>query len=272
MTKLFKSLALVAVLAVSATSASADQYTFSEGTWAVAARAGIAPATFSRDAELTTSWTDLSVAAPVPSLASVKKSFNQLYSIPFTVAVDVEYAPFCDNWTVFGSFEYDHACGDDVSYTHNFLGQGVATKWDVRDFNGYAGYLGSRWYFCGFDCIVPFVGAKLGIKGHSQCNSAETLTVAGSLGTFPFARSSKKDCAAFAGGLQLGFDWYFDDCYALTFMSEMVGVAARRFDGSVQQHNDPAFVANQFALTSQVTKNPRGYLSFPLTLGVRVRL
>lgn len=272
MTKLLKKLALVAVLAVSANGASANHYTYSEGTWAVAARAGIAPATFSRDADFTTVFADVPAVAATTSTTTVKKSFNQLYNVPFFAGADVGYF-VCDNWEVFVNFDFDHACNDKFGYTQTFLGQPVTVDWTVRDRTGYAGYIGSRWYFCGFDCILPFVGAKLGVKGDSYCGGHESIRADGSAGVILENRRTKKDCASFAGGLQLGFDWAFDDCYALTFMSEMIGVAGKHFDTSVQDHsNNNTARSNGFTFTSQVSKNPRGYLSFPLTIGLRVRM
>lgn len=284
MKNLFKSLALVAVLAVSSTGAFADQYTYSEGTWAVAARAGIAPATFNKDANLTATFTVPGAVVPAGNgnvnnvggvfRTNVSKSHNQLYSVPFFVGADVGYF-VCDNWEVFVNFDFDHACSKKNTFIENLNNNPAPIDWKVRDHSGYAGYIGSRWYFCGFDCIVPFVGAKLGIKGSSSCSGSESLTLRAEdlgLGTKVYPRTTHKDCSSFAGGLQLGFDWFFADSYALTFMSEMIGVSGRKFDSSINIHEDGSDANRPFVFLSQMTKNPRGYLSFPLTIGVRVRM
>lgn len=283
MKNLFGRLALLSVLVASATTVSAENMSYSEGTWAVAARAGIAPSTFSRKANLTATTHNPGVAIPAGNAdidkspfnifrTTISKQFNKFYSLPFTAGADVGYFVM-DNVELFLNFDYTHACSKRITFVERLGNKPDNVEWKLRDINSYAGYMGARNYFCPMQCILPFVGAKLGVKGSGTCGRDGNITIKLNPDD-AFSYSTARNCVAFSGGLQLGFDWMFADCYALTFMSEIIGTSGRHFKSGRQDHRTKtdANGNNNYRFFTEITRNPRAVLSFPLTLGVRIRM
>lgn len=281
MTKLFTRLALLCSVVVTSSQsyAIADLNTYAEGTWAVSARAGIAPTVFSKKGEFSLLAIDDSGV-----LASSPKSFTftDLYRLPFTTGLDVGYF-ISDNWELFANFNYTQACKKKFSFdvtvddndADDVFDDAATVTWHIRDMNSFGFYLGSRYYLAEWTMgdFLPFVGAKLGFKNRGNCGGNEKVHVFiteddGTVTNLRAIRDGSKDCTSFTGAFQWGFDWMFDDNYALTFMSELVGTSRRAFKSGNQ------FIATDGddTLVSNVTKNPRGTLSFPVTLGIRVRM
>lgn len=272
MTKLFTRLALLCSVVVTSSQsyAIADLNTYAEGTWAVSARAGIAPTVFSKDVEITSTLT----LAGTPFSGTKSSSYNDLFTLPFVAGFDIGYF-WLDNLEVFANFDYSHACSEKVSFTTNVTAANIpiAQSWKTRDTDAFGFNLGLRSYFYSIDSLVFFTGAKLGIKNIGKCHGTEKFTTFANttLGsqTRVFERDSSKNCAAFTAGFQLGLDYIFDDNFALTLMSEMIGTSERNFKSGLQIHR----VSPTGTITAtEITRNPRGTLSFPVTLGIRVRM
>lgn len=270
MTKFFTRITLLCFAVISSYSAHAVS-SYAEGTWTVAARAGIAPSTLSEKVNFQSTIT----LAGVSYFGSVSKNFQGLYNTPFTVGADLGYF-ICDNLEVFGNFDYSRAGAKKVSFSNPISAFNVTQnqEWKIRDVNSCAGYIGLRQYFCPIDCFIFFAGAKLGVKGYANCSGSETytrfqITVQGTTApTRVFDREKNTHCAGFSGGLQWGVDWRLAECYALTFMSEMIGTSGKLFKSGLQTHR----VQGTSVTASEVTKNPSGVLSFPITFGLRVSL
>lgn len=290
MTKLFTRLALVAAFFVTVSQDVSAEASYQEGTWTVAARAGISPSVFSKKGRLTHTFLAPGATLPASTTAFIDTNtvtqasdefkFGDLYSVPFTTGFDIGYFVDC-NWEVFINFNYEHACNKrftirgqaDGNDADAILDDDMSARWQVRDLNNYAFYLGSRYYICDWasDCFLPFVGAKLGIKSRSSCGSGENVRIDFDDGSDSIIlnRSSGKSCANFSAAFQWGFDWMLDDCYALTLMSEVVGTSGNIFK-SGRQLGFTSSVGQQ--VFSNVSQNPKGVLSFPITLGLRVAL
>lgn len=253
-----------------------------EGTFTLAGRFGIAPTTFGEDARFT-STTHLFGATPVASATDVstatltrqsrKAAFSKLYNMPFFMGFDIGYFTI-DCFEIFVNFDYMHACSDSFTIAANVGTVAANTVWKVRDLHQYGFYLGGRYYFSPYCAILPFIGGKIGINGHSNCGGGEGIDLRDT--GLSFTRLRNNSCAALSGGLQAGFDWCVSENYFFTFMTEMIGTAASFYNPHFQIHKAAtAAVTPQttnLGLASQVTNNPRGSVSFPITFGLRIRL
>lgn len=281
MKKLLGRLALVGMIALVSNTSSAG-LSPEEGTWSLATRFGIAPTTFNKDARFTSTThrfgTSISAGATDISTATLSRksktvAFSKLYSQPFFLGFDIAYMT-SDCFELFINFDYMHACAKTIIVPGNVGNISANTAWKFKDPHHFGFYFGGRNYFCPIDSILPFVGAKIGVKGHTSCGNDESIDLRGTNLNFP--RIKGRDCASLSGGLQAGFDWAIAESYLMTFMTEMVGTSVRHFDSNFQIHKNPNNVVNpqtgDLGLASQVTRNPRATLSFPITLGLRIRL
>lgn len=264
MTKALRSIALLAVLAVSATPTFADEARYLEGDITVAARAGVAPAAFKRKATLSTTVSTVANAFAEEQ----SKNFNKLHSLPFTAGADIGYV-IQDNLELFVNFDYAHACAKKIDFTTK-APNATGVTWKTRPYSSFAAYFGARHYFCQTGDFLPFAGAKLGVRRFASCSKGATVT-----GHFSpdvtFKRNSLSSCTGFSGGVQFGFDYFVAENYALTFMSEILATTGKRFNSKAEIHR-AASAATPLGLQTQVTRNPRAMFSFPITLGLRIKL
>lgn len=246
MTKAIRSFALLAVLAVSATSAFASEDMYCEGGYTVAARAGIAPSAFKEKAKV---GKGVFAGTTVPksiTLKDVKKSsFNDLYKTPFAAGLDLGYF-IQNNLEVFANFDFATAKPKYKTETLKLSGQDIAFPSAVsKNYRSFGGYLGARNYFCTAECVVPFVGAKIGAAKFDQGK------------------------AGFSAGVQLGADIKIADNAALTIMTEAIATKTQsRFskDGKVGTAQKP--VPHYHATKVEGGKTQ---YSFPITLGVKFK-
>lgn len=273
---------LVAMLAfVSLNEASADR-AIREGQWSVSARAGIAPTLFSEDAKVTQTIVNTTAGAvTVPSgryaitnnsrvyRNSHKFGWDDSYNLPFTAGADIGYGVM-DNFEVFLNFDYLYAGGDDRKYDPiTFLGRTSTIKTEFKNHNSYAGYVGGRYFFDIDSFVSPFVGAKLGFLHRSASRMTSQLSTTGIAGVSTFDVPVYKSSTGFSGGLQLGFDYGLSDVFSIVAMGEMIGST------SVKTNKDFNLVFTRPGASksfSQVTRGPKGTLSFPITLGIKARM
>lgn len=253
-----------------------------EGTFSIAARLGIAPSMFNEDARFT-STAHLFGVQPVASPSDIstgtltrtsrKVAFSKIYTVPFFMGYDLAYMT-SDCFELFFNFDYSHACAKDFRIASNVGTIAANTNWRFKDLHQYGFYFGGRFYFKPMNSILPFLGAKIGVKGASTCGADEGIDLDGT--GLRFTRLKGSDCSALSGGLQGGFDWCISENYFMTFMTEMIGTSQRQFNSFFQIHKAANNVVNpqtgNLGLASQVTRNPRATLAFPVTLGLRIRL
>lgn len=289
MTRFFTGFLVLVVLCVSyVEKLHADLNVYQETTWTAAIRAGVAPAIFNKDGRFTATAVGPGVTLPIDLTGDVTTGnqhqrsktfvFNDLYNLPFAAGGDLGYF-VCDNWEFFLNFEFMHACNKhltliakgDSNDPNNALDNDYTYNWSPRDVSTYALYFGTRYYLCRWpvDCLMPFVGVKLGAVGANNCSGGEKVKLTIDDGrTFLRERETDKSCASFTAGLQLGFDWVFDDNFALTFMSEVIGAFGDTFKSGRQLHG----ATLQGEAYTNVSANPKALISFPITLGFRVRI
>lgn len=243
MTKAIKRIALLAVFAVSALPASAGMY--SEGGYTVAARAGIAPATFSKDVTQASAVVAGSALGAGVAWTSETGNFHGFYNLPFTAGLDLGYF-VQDGLEVFANFDFATAKAKESHETFMLAGAVISYPKAINDnYRSYAGYLGMRNYFCTDDCFVPFVGAKIGAAKYDQGKTN------------------------FAAGVQLGFDYKVAENTALTFMSEAIITTGTRFDNDVKVGVSHSPITHVHA---SAISDPKTQYSFPITLGVRFKI
>lgn len=245
MTKALRSIALLAVLAVSATPAFASEEMYSEGGYTVAARAGVAPSALKKKAvegKGVFSGTNPSRNFVVEAES---RSFNKLYKLPFAAGFDLGYF-MQDGLEVFANFDFAVAKAKHKTATLKFRGQDITFPTAVsKNYRSFGGYFGARSYFCTADCLVPFVGAKIGAVKFDQGK------------------------AGFSAGIQLGVDYKIAENTALTFMTEAVATTSKkRFD-----HKAKVGTATKPVPHTHVAAvvGGRTQYSFPITLGVKFR-
>ncbi|MDP3531851.1 MAG: hypothetical protein Q8S31_00970 [Alphaproteobacteria bacterium] len=265
-----------------ADSTSSDtNYAIHEGQWSVAARAGIAPTMFSNDIKLTGTIANVTggpVTIPSGNYSifnnssvyrdSRKFDWGDLYDLPFTASAEIAYG-IMNNLELFLNFDYSYAAADDRRYTpFTFVGRNNTLKSKTKNYNSYAGYVGGRFYVDIDSFVTPFVGAKLGFlhRTHGKF-SVRNLTSGNPNPTsthVPFFRNS----TGFSGGLQLGFDYRLSDVFSIVAMAEAIGSTGIKYNKHFNQVRTSPGVLKAF---SQITRSAKSTLSFPLTMGVKLR-
>lgn len=256
-------------------------YAINKGQWSATARAGIAPTLFNNNIKATGTITNIS-SGPVtipdgnysifnnPSVYRDSRKFDwgDLYDLPFTASAELAYG-IMDNLELFLNFDYNYAAADRRKYAPvNFLNNTFTFSSKPKNFNSYAGYLGGRFYVDMDSFVIPFVGAKLGFVHRTHGKFTIHNVTSGNPQTFIIKAPFFKSSTGFSGGLQLGFDYRISDVFSIVAMAEAIGSTGFKYD----KHLNHIYTRpNVLKAYSKVTRVAKSTLSFPITLGMKVR-
>jgi hypothetical protein len=256
-------------------------YAVHQGQWSASVRAGIAPTMFSNDIKLTGTIANVTggpVTIPGGTYAifnsssvyrdSRKFDWGDLYELPFTAGAEIAYG-IMNNVELFLNFDYCYAAADDRRYSSfKFLGRNFTLQSKPKNFNSYAGYIGGRYYVDIDSFVTPFVGAKIGFlhRTHGKF-SVRNLTSGNPRPTHtnvPFFKNS----TGFSGGLQLGFDYRLSEIFSIVAMAEAIGSTGVKYNKHFNQVRVSSGVLKAY---SKITRSSKSTLSFPMTMGIKIR-
>lgn len=259
-----------------------DLNVYHESTWTFALRGGVAPSAFNGKGLFTVTTVAPGISLPASTTddvttatahqRSVGFKLSDAYVLPF--ALNAEIGNFiADNWEIFLNFDFIQSCNRSLNLSGKTVSTNNAftTEWGPRDLNAYAFNFGTRYYLCYWpvDCLMPFIGGKLGGRGTTYCSGDENVTISVDDGRlFTGIRETNKKCTYFTAGLQLGFDFVLDDNFALSLMGEAIATFGDAFKGD-RQH---LLSVGQDLIFTNVSKTPDAIYSFPLTVGFKLRI
>lgn len=301
MNRILLSTALLAATLFGSTEVKAEA-ALKEGQWTGTVRAGIAPTVMTKSARMTRTYTNTTPGVPVALPAgsgdlnmtngnffrrSYSTNFGDLHGLPFATGFDIGYA-IQDNVELFFNFDWNVASGKkktalNEKTTTTLAGVPVSnaqyfSKYKQGSYNSLGFYAGARYYFDMDSKFSPFVGAKLGLihRSHGKHSMKDVDTYGNLIANTtridlasyraPFMKSS----TGFSGGLQAGVDYKVTDQVSVNWMAEVIGSTSLKANKKTNQvHRDAATGLTTF---TKVTRNPGSTFSFPITVGVKVRM
>jgi len=227
-------------------------------------KGGVTPSSFSNRGDI---WgTD--PALGVFSLGSTSK-FSTHFDVPWNVGAELAWNASC---RIQFFLEYAHTQATGKSSTRDFVIPfdppfTLSLNQKFGDYKVNAGYLGARYYFegCCFPCIgkiSPFVGFKTGFATQARVLAHYTGSVNGSGIDESFKNFLER--TQVSGGLLVGLEWWFCNCWSLVLQGEFVGTC-----GLTPNRNVEVFPPSQITVTNLNVGSTGWILSWPITLGVR---
>jgi hypothetical protein len=242
-----------------------------EGQWTINLRAGIAPTVRVRRTRLEQQLVDASTGQTLNVYSS-----GHHHHLPFTASADIGYVPM-DNVEAFFNFDFATSSG-----AHRHLANTLAdpagtvylsTSYKQDNLSSYGFYLGGRYFFELDDCkFSPFVGAKLGVRHHSnskhKIRSIVTQNSTVLLDTY-YKTHHNNNSTGFSGGVQAGLDYCLTNEISFFAMGEAIGTTG---SGSHKRNEYVLRNTQGDAFYSRTTRSSGGNFTFPITAGIKVRM
>lgn len=233
--------------------------------WGIEVRGGVAPAIFSNREPyfLVVGDAEEGEGRVVNWFCGPK--FSDVFKTPWTVAGQLNFNT-SDRNQIFAEFSYTKAGGDSFSRTATIRDVEITNSFCFNSFGQFGAYLGHRYYifsFCDSSANIYF-GQKVGIA-HQKKVCANIVRTQPAEPVFNINGLIYDSQTVISGGLQLGFDYCFSNCFKLLIQAEVVGTGA--LDNTISNIN---FVPGEQSAVnaSNIIVGKTGTLViFPITIG-----
>lgn len=228
------------------------------GGFSLVVRGGVAPALFT---DRGSNWVVIPTDIPSVFAADSADQFSDQFDLPWTVGVEFAYNT-SQRGQVFLEYAYTQA-GNKLFQSDT---NGVMTQQRFSDYKTHSGYLGVRYYFGPWSCLsccgplAPYVGFKAGFVWQRELILNLTIDDLFILSA-PYAFSQ----TAVSGGLQLGAEWWFCNCWSLVLQGEFIITQGPRTNRNL------VFPTTlPIGSPTNVSVGALGWaVTFPVTLGLR---
>ncbi|CAN5162506.1 hypothetical protein BH09DEP1_BH09DEP1_1470 [soil metagenome] len=240
---------------------------FECGTWAYQFRGGVYPTLWSKRGDILLEACDCvtNVAAESINLGKIRK-FNDYFKIPFIVGTQLIYR-WSDCFSGYFEINFIQAVPKKTARnTEEVANEQLAIRFG--HYRATSGYLGAYYdvaRFCNESTL--FVGAKIGAIYHSNIYAHQVVATpeVNCICEESFRRTFFKHGVRISGGVNVGVDYKWCDCWSVALMGEAVISGGPKGTCAPLLNSEILALLGGSALSSHTIKTE---VSFPVTLGL----